>query len=96
MSCKKIENFIFDGGPAFPRPAFTPGLSFHDSAATAGFASTAREGMSLRDYFAAAALQGILMNYTTEKFGATEQTVAQYAYRYADAMLDERGKEAQP
>jgi len=46
--------------------------------------------MTLRDYFAAAALQGALMNYTTEKFGCTEQTVAQYAYRYSDAMLAAR------
>ena len=52
------------------------------------------QDMSLRDYFAAKSLAGILMNYTTAKFGATEQTVAEYAYRYADAML--RAREAKP
>ncbi len=53
-------------------------------------------GMTMRDYFAAAALQGALMNYTTEKFGATEETVAIYAYRYADAMLAARQSKGQP
>lgn len=40
-----------DGGPAFPRPPFTPGTR-HDNAADAGFAATGHPGMSLRDWFA--------------------------------------------
>ena len=43
--------------------------------------------MSLRDYLAGRALTGILMNYTTDKFGLTEISVACYAYKFADAML---------
>jgi hypothetical protein len=46
--------------------------------------------MSLRDWFAGQALAGILMNYTTQKFGASEETVAKYAYRYADAIIAAR------
>jgi len=45
------------------------------------------EGMTVRDYFAGQALTGILMNYTTAKFGLTEISVACYAYKFADAML---------
>ena len=48
------------------------------------------EGMTLRDYFAAKALQGIFAsgNLTTE----TEQKIAVDAYLMADAMLAERAK----
>jgi hypothetical protein len=46
---------------------------------------TASEGMDLRDYFAAAALQGILAcNYSIEKEPAV------LAYEYADAMMKVR------
>ena len=47
-------------------------------------------GMSLRDWFAGQALIGIMSNYTTAKFGATDADVARAAYDYADAMLASR------
>ena len=85
-----------DGGSAFPCAIETGKLIESvdmDARSVSVFPEYKRfSGMSLRDYFAAAALQGILMNYTTQKFGASEETVAQYAYRYADAMLAERAK----
>ena len=72
---------INDGGPVFP----------------SGDGYQRALGMTLRDYFAAAALQGILMNYTIEKFGISEEAVTRSAYDYADAMLAQRTKkEAQP
>lgn len=43
------------------------------------------KGMTLRDYFAAAALQHMVHHRDTE-FGA------QWAYRVADAMIKERDK----
>lgn len=43
------------------------------------------EGMSLRDYFAAAAMQAILSEAETFWEG-----VAPLAYQYADAMLEAR------
>ena len=43
-------------------------------------------GMDLRDYFAAAALQGYIMR--SEIFN--RENAAQVAYEYADAMLVER------
>jgi hypothetical protein len=75
---------INDGGPAFPVPP--------PAAILNGYYYYAEVGMSLRDYFAAQALAGVLQNYTTSKFGCTEKEVAIYAYRYADAMLAERAK----
>jgi hypothetical protein len=48
------------------------------------------EGMTLRDYFAGQALAGMLINYTTQKFGVGEQTCAKGAYEFADAMLAAR------
>lgn len=49
---------IKDGGPAFPRPPFTPG-DFHDSMAEAGFASTGHPGMSLRQYYIGQIIAGM-------------------------------------
>jgi hypothetical protein len=63
-----------DGGPAFP-----VGLSADQHAYIAG--------MSLRDYFAAAAMQGWCACPTT---AGSEQEAAELAYKYADAMIAAR------
>jgi hypothetical protein len=47
---------------------------------------TAYQGMSLRDYFAAKAMQGILYE------GLDPEETAQHAYEMADAMLKARKK----
>ena len=47
------------------------------------------EGMTLRDYFAAKAMQAILMR-TDSRFTTTLEFVSGKAYQYADAMLKER------
>ncbi|SRR5260221_1096826 len=65
-----------DGGPAFP------------SHGTMG--EVAQQGMSLRDYFAAAALQGILGIY--DQPNQLSEQFAERCYRLADAMLAEREK----
>ena len=66
------------GGPAFPRPAvFTK---------THGLASVEQDGMTLRDYFAAKAMQEMVNEYDDFDF------MAQTAYAMADAMLKERNK----
>ena len=46
-----------------------------------------QEGMTLRDYFAANAMQGILSSTTTKP---NSQLIAEWAYNLADAMLEER------
>lgn len=46
------------------------------------------DGMSLRDYFAAHALAGMLADECTREVGCPK--IAENAYRYADAMIAER------
>lgn len=65
-----------DGGPAFP------------------FNRTETEcycGMSMRDYFAAAAMQGLI---ASNDVGAGDRIgdIPDYAYQIADAMLEARKK----
>ena len=49
-----------------------------------------QEGMTLRDYFAAAALQGILAGRSPETARFTDDGIVSGAYRMADAMLSAR------
>ena len=86
-----------DGGPAFPRPAFTPGFGQHDNAAEAGFANTGAQGMSLRDWFAGQALAGWLASFGDDAQHPAHPAhcgrgldVAWYSYAIADAMLAAR------
>jgi hypothetical protein len=71
MSCEQDP----EGGPAFPteNERQTGQHSYHYS------------GMTLRDYFAAAALTGYYAN--TPMHQSAEESGAKYAYRTADAML---------
>lgn len=47
-------------------------------------------GMALRDYFAARAMQGLQANPTDEVMNMGFDSIAQYAYEQADAMLKAR------
>lgn len=47
---------------------------------------SAEKGMTLRDYFAAKAMQGMLNGSTSY------ENVAKYAYKIADAMMKERNE----
>lgn len=92
-----------NGGPAFPRPMSVShgGVSEHQ------FSSGDQDGMTLRDWFAGMALQGMLESGLLSKcFDARRQdsnhakTVSWFAsfaapdaYDIADAMLAEREKE---
>ena len=49
------------------------------------------EGMTLRDYFAAKALQGLLVQEYFQNEGF--KVVAEEAYKFADAMIAARDKE---
>ncbi|HCD2513564.1 TPA: hypothetical protein NBJ98_002672 [Citrobacter freundii] len=70
------------GGPAFP----------NKSAAVNGGSSFDSSGMTLRDYFAAKAMQGILANpgQLDNVNDEASKWVAKDAYRVADAMLRAR------
>lgn len=69
--------------PAFPNPAF----------GTAHFG----QGMSLRDYFAAMAMQGLLtgLQWTHGRIVHSENELASDAYGFSDAMLIERERVVQ-
>jgi len=72
-------------GPAFPRPHSEP----------QHFGAIAQDGMTLRDYFAAKAMQGICSDNTTQKsddetYEYFAKNVADSSYIFADAMLSAR------
>ena len=67
------------GGPAFP--------VFPESAV--GHAA-AFKGMTLRDYFAAKAMEGLLAQSMGTALGSHPRHAAEYAYAMADAMLEAR------
>jgi hypothetical protein len=69
------------GGRAFPNPKGSYGLP--------------NDGMSLRDYFAAAAMQGFLANRKCVEGIETDYApeVVCSAVSYADALIDELSKE---
>lgn len=66
---------VEDGGNAFP----IPGLQDHQEF----------NGMSLRDYFAAKAMQGICAHQDT--WGLMDDEIVKKAYALADNMLTARG-----
>jgi len=87
-----------NGGPAFPLAATMPTVSNNGMQTVHTPFIPANHGMTLRDYFAAKAMQAyvfpeMLHGANTEDEIAMEfQNVAAFAYRVADAMLKERAK----
>ncbi len=75
---------IETGGSAFPRVEFSAARD------DGGYESHYSPGMDLRDYFAAAALQGICASGPTKSYD--NQFIAKDSYNLADAMLAERSK----
>jgi hypothetical protein len=81
-----INQPINDGGPAFP----VAGFQFKNKDGSEGFILP-MEGMSLRDYFAAAALQGIISDASiSASIKKDGELVSRSAYEFADAMLKAR------
>lgn len=80
-----MAKYIDDGGAAFPRPVSEDDERFNEREY-----HHAQEGMSLRDYFAAKAIQG--------RFGGSgfvdTDNVAGLCYKIADAMI--RARAAKP
>lgn len=80
-----------DGGPAFPSLEVYEGYDRERQDYVVK--SDVATGMTLRDYFAAKAIEGLLSSYTGPDMklpGADE--AARSVYCYADAMLRERSK----
>ena len=74
---------IKDGGPAFP----------DGSQNQWGYA--VNSGMTLRDYFAAKAMQGLITSLHSKPYPEwqTVEWISESAYGIADAMLKARGQE---
>ena len=70
-----MNEIKYTGGPAFPRPG-----DFNP-----------QTGMTLRDYFAAKAMQGLLSRAGTDKINVHD-VLAHRTYQIADAMLEARNK----
>jgi hypothetical protein len=75
------------GGPAFPTKNYQSVVPL-----STGY----REGISVREYFAAKAMQAWLTKYPDDmsdnRAAAGVDTVARFAYAMADAMLSQREK----
>lgn len=67
---------------AFPRMSHTDCF---------GYKHPAEDGMDLRDYFAAKAMQGIVHMFSPDDFFNPER-VTKISYQIADAMMKEREK----
>ncbi len=85
-----------DGGPAFPYSALQPDEKTRQ---LVGTIYADNQGMSLRDWFAGKAMQGILsnptaMNVVEKELDILDQNpfIADLAYHIADAMLLQRKK----
>lgn len=75
---------IKTGGAAFPRPCG----EFNTRGE--GEYNKPQDGMTLRDYFAAKAVQGFCAHGGSGPI--TQQALAEFAYQLANAMLAEREK----
>lgn len=64
------------GGPAFPTPTH----------------NLQNDGMTLRDYFAAKAMQGLIHHFDFGTFSNDPMRLAGWAYDAADAMIKARGQ----
>jgi hypothetical protein len=75
---------IKDGGPAFPRNILDHGH---------GVTTVHESGMTLRDYFAAKAMQGLITSLHSKPYPEwqTAEWISESAYGIADAMLKARG-----
>lgn len=73
------------GGPAFPQSGVcTPEINSWDSDDFGG------RGITMRDYFAAKAMQGWLASYGPNDGQPSPDTIAAMAYRFADGMIKAR------
>jgi hypothetical protein len=77
---------INDGGPAFPTNATATTHGFYQDGQPCATHYGTTPGMTLRDYFAAAIMQGLMASQCE----VTDDPYPIYAYKIADAMLKAR------
>ena len=79
-----------NGGSAFPSKGSVWNGKVADDAGTIKiFESVELQGLSIRDYFAAKVMQGYIAN---DGFCEPAHMDAKLAYKWADAMIEERKK----
>lgn len=81
---------INDGGPAFPADIQ------HYDAVRGEWEEAPPQGMSLRDWFAGMAMQGLLANTFAQTTETKAKTFAGSAYEFADAMIKVREVNNEP
>jgi hypothetical protein len=88
-------NTIEDGGRAFPEIETTVHYVGDDGDYTPISDTHSMGGMTLRDYFASKAMNGLILNGRSMDLSVgVENALAELSYRIADAMLAAR--EVQP
>lgn len=75
-----------NGGPAFPRTEF----EYKEFQSGWPYDPSTYSGMTLRDYFASAALTGMLLAKNHDALSTHVDTAARASYAMADAMLKAR------
>lgn len=96
----RLSDIHTDGGPAFPRPLTPAGSSQWVGGGASWPFSDAQSGMSLRDYFAGQALQGmsaspelmVIVSSGGILDGTAFERMSAKAYELADAMIAHRNK----
>ena len=80
-----------NGGPAFPLPVH---ISQNNSTGETVQHQYLSDGMSLRDYFAAKAMQGLISSAAFHEvlYQQSPEAAAEFAYKAADSMLKARGQ----
>ena len=89
-----MSNQINDGGPAFPISPTS--VTMEPNPNGVGMLAThhgMKSGVTIRDYFAAAALQGLMASIQPNQIWSCED-VAVTCHRMADAMI--KAREAKP
>jgi hypothetical protein len=82
-----MSNLKFINPPAFPRSGF---FSSMDSNEALKHDNQPQDGMTMMDYFAASALQGILAREQFTVDGSRQQEIANQAYEIAFEMVEVR------
>jgi len=81
-----------NGGPAFPSKGKInrPRSQIYPNATGSEVIDVVNTGMTLRDYFAAKAMQGLLAGTLSPTILWSQQEMAGLSYQMADAMLKAR------
>lgn len=89
-----MSNQINDGGPAFPTGPNFGTMKPHPDGTLIVTHYGMQSGVTIRDYFAAAALQGLIASRGSMSTRFLAEDDASYVFEIADAMI--RAREAKP